>query len=89
MYMDKDDFDNGLLKAYYKLKRKYNKTMGDIFIAIANRKLQISETNFRDLSDEDYQIWLEDFFNSLENIKITRIEKTSSDGQMLTSMAKN
>lgn len=86
MYLDKDDFDNGLMKAYHKLKRKYNKTMADIFMTIANMKLQIGDIDFRNMEQSDYQEWLEDFFNSLENIKITRIEKNSPDGQMLTQM---
>lgn len=87
MFLDKDDFDNGLMRAYFKLKRKYNVVMADIFMTIANKKLQIAEMDFRNMEQSDYEDWVEDFINSLERVRITRIEKNSPDGQMLTQMA--
>jgi hypothetical protein len=87
MYLDKDDFDNGLMKAYHKLRRKYNEVLANIFITTLELKFNIKDTDFRKLTDEEYQNKLDEAFQTLSNLVITRIEKRSSDGEMLTTMA--
>lgn len=87
MYLDKEDFDNGLMKAYHKLRKKYNEVLANIFITTMEMKFHIKETDFRNLSDEEYQNKLDEVFETLSNLVITRIEKKSSDGEMLTTMA--
>lgn len=87
MYLDKDDFDSGLMKAYYKIKRRYNEVLANIFMTTLEMKFKIKETNFKNLSDKEYQEKLDSVINTLNNLVITRIEKKCPDGEMLTTMA--
>jgi len=86
MYLNKDDFEMGLMKAYHKLKRKYNEVLANIFLTTFELVFEIKETDFRCLSEIQYQDKLDSVFNTLENLVITRIDKRSPDGLMMTEM---
>jgi hypothetical protein len=86
MYLNKDDFEMGLMKAYHKLKRKYNEVLANIFLTTFEFVFEIKETDFRCLSEIQYQDKLDSVFNTLENLVITRIDKRSPDGLMMTEM---
>lgn len=87
MYLDKDDFNEGLMKSFHKIRKKHGEVLANIFITIADQKLKIKDIDFRNMSDTDYQLWLDVFIDTLSRIKITRVDKNSPDGLMLTQMA--
>jgi len=87
MYLDKDDFDDGLMRAFHKIKRKHGEVLANIFLTITDFKLKIRTIEFRNMNDEQYQNWLDAYFDTLSKVKITRIEKKTPDGMMLEQMA--
>ena len=87
MYLDKNDFNEGLMKSYHKLKRKYNEVMANIFLTSVEMVLNLKEIDFRTLSDIEYQEKMDFLMDTLSSLTITRIEKRSPDGEMLTTMA--
>jgi len=87
MYLDRDDFNEGLMKAHYKLRKKYGEVLANIFLTIADFKLKIKEGALHRLSEQEYYDLLDTFFTSLSKTRITRVGKTTPDGKMLTQMA--
>lgn len=87
MFLDMNDFNEGMMKAYHKLKRKYNEVLANIFLTTAEMVLRLKELDLRTLSDNEYQERIEFLIDTLSNLTITRIDKRSPDGEMLTSMA--
>lgn len=87
MYLDSSDFNEGLMKAYSKLKRKYNDVMANIFLTVVEMVLRLKELDVRVLSDIEYQEQMDILIDTLSSLTITRIDKRSPDGLMLTTMA--
>lgn len=87
MYLEPDDFNEGLMKAYHKLKRKYNEVLANIFLTTVEMILNLKETNIRAYSIIEYQEKMDLLIDTLTSVTITRVNKRSPDGEMLTSMA--
>ncbi len=50
-------------------------------------KLRIKERDIYSLSTQEYQVEMESFLSTLENLYITKVDKKSSDGEMMTAMS--
>lgn len=86
MFLEPLEFDYFLIQSYKKLKSEYGETIAHVFLSLAELKLKLKERNIYELSIVEYQSNLESFFSTLENLYITRIEKDSPDGEMLSAM---
>lgn len=86
MFMEKIEFDYFTIQCFKKLKRDYGFVFGHIFLTTIELKMKLRERDIQSLSDEQYREELEEFINTLENLYVTRIEKQSPDGEMLSVM---
>lgn len=75
-----------IIQANRKLKRDYHKVFANIFLTSIQLVFENDKVDAEDLPYEVYQSRIERLTNMLENMKITRIEKNSPDGEMLTAM---
>ncbi len=49
-------------------------------------KLNLNKRDIHTIPTEQYQNEIENFITSLENLLITRIEKDTSDGELISAM---
>lgn len=86
MFLEPLEFDYFRIQAFQKLKREFGLTIAHIFLQTLEIKLRLSERDIYTLTTLQYQDELEGFLNTLENLYITRIDKQSPDGEMLSAM---
>lgn len=87
MFLEPLEFDYFVIKSYRKLKREFGSTIAHIFLSTLELKLNIKERDIHKLSTQEYQTEMENFLTTLENLYITKIDKRSSDGEMMSAMA--
>ena len=87
MFLEPLEFDYFAIQSYRKLKREYGDTIAHIFLTTLEIKLSIKERDIYSLSTQEYQTEIENFISSLENLYITKIDKKSSDGEMMSAMS--
>jgi len=87
MFLEPLEFDYFAIQSYRKLKREYGDTIAHIFLTTLEIKLSIKERDIYSLSAQEYQTEIENFISSLENLYITKIDKKSSDGEMMSAMS--
>lgn len=87
MFLEPLEFDYFAIQSYRKLKREYGDTIAHIFLTTLEIKLSIKERDIYSLSAQEYQTEIENFISSLENLYITKIDKRSSDGEMMSAMS--
>jgi hypothetical protein len=87
MFLEPLEFDYFAIKSYRKLKREYGDTVAHIFLTTLEIKLSIKERDIYSLSAQEYQTEMENFLSTLENLYITKIEKNSPDGEMMSAMS--
>jgi hypothetical protein len=87
MFLEPLEFDYFTIQSYRKLKREYGDTVAHIFLTTLEMKLRIKERDIYSLSTQEYQVEMESFLSTLENLYITKVDKKSSDGEMMTAMS--
>lgn len=87
MFLEPLEFDYFTIQSYRKLKREYGETVAHIFLSTLDLKLQLKERDIYSLTTQQYQAEMENFLTTLENLYITKIDKKSSDGEMMSAMA--
>lgn len=87
MFIQPLEFDYFTMMSYRKLKREYGNTVAHIFLSTLDLKLHLKERDIYTLSPQEYQTEMENFLSTLENLYITKINKKSSDGEMMSAMA--
>ena len=86
MFLEPLEFDYFMIQAYRKLKREYGSSMGHIFLQHIEIKMRVRERDIYTLTLTEYQSEMEEFLSSLDNLYITRIDKNSPDGEMMSAM---
>lgn len=86
MFLEPLEFDYFMIQSFRKLKREYGGTVAHIFLSVLELKLKIRERDIYKMSESEYQSEMEGFLFTLENLYITRIEKNSPDGEMMSVM---
>lgn len=86
MFLEPLEFDYFMIQAYRRLKRDFGETMAHIFVSTLDLKMRTRERDIYKLSVQEYQADMELFLSTLENLHITRIDKKSPDGEMMTAM---
>lgn len=87
MFLQPLEFDYFTMMSYRKLKREFGETLAHIFLSTLELKLNIKERDIYTLSTQEYQTEMENFLSTLENLYITKINKKSGDGEMMSAMA--
>lgn len=87
MFIEPMEFDYFSVQAYRKLKREYGDTIAHIFLTTMDMKLKLKERDIYSLSTSEYHSEMESFLLTLENLFITKIEKNTPDGEMMSAMA--
>jgi hypothetical protein len=49
--------------------------------------LEISKETFHNMTELEYQLKIDELIDTLEKLKITRVEKSSPDGEMMSIMS--
>ena len=86
MFLEPLEFDYFMIQSYRKLKREFGETIAHIFLQVIEMKLKTRERDIYSLSVPEYQAEMENFLSSLENIYITKVDKKSPDGEMMSAM---
>lgn len=86
MFLEPLEFDYFMIQAYRKLKREFGETIAHIFLSTLELKLKIRERDIYTLSVAEYQEEMEKFLSTLENLYITKVDKKSPDGEMMSAM---
>jgi len=87
MFLEPLEFDYFTIQSYRKLKREFGDTIAHIFLSTLDLKLQLKERDIYALSIQEYQAEMENLLTTLENLYITKVDKRSSDGEMMSAMA--
>lgn len=86
MFLEPLEFDYFMIQAFRKLKREYGETIAHIFLSTLELKMKIRERDIYKLSVSEYQSEMEKFLSTLENLYITKVDKNSPDGEMMSAM---
>lgn len=86
MFLEPLEFDYFMIQAYRKLKKDFEPAISHIFLQHLEIKLLGKDKNLYHLTLPEYQARMEDYLNSLDNLYISKIDKKSSDGEMLSAM---
>lgn len=86
MFVHQEEFDYFLMMAFKKLKREYNLTIANIFITTCELVLNLKETDMHTLPPDTYYDQIEGLYEVLNDLRITRIEKGTPDGELLTAL---
>lgn len=86
LFMEPLEYDYFMIEAYRKLKREYGETIGHIFLSVMEMKMGSKDKDVYKLSLQEYQSKMENFLSTLENLYITKVDKKSSDGEMMSAM---
>jgi hypothetical protein len=86
LFMHQEEYHYFIQQSYRILNRDHHKIFADVFLTTLELVL---ETNNQDpylLSSDEYHSKIDSFIEVLENLKITRIEKNSPDGELMSAM---
>jgi hypothetical protein len=87
LFMNPLEFDYFTIQSYRKLKREFGDTLAHIFLSTLELKLNLKDRDIYKLSTQEYQAEIENFITTMENLYITKVNKKSSDGEMMSAMA--
>lgn len=86
MFLEPLEFDYFLIQAFRTIKKEYGETIAHIFISTLELVLKTRERDIYSLSIPEYQSEMEKFLSVLENLYITKVDKNSPDGEMMSAM---
>jgi hypothetical protein len=85
LLLHQEEFYYFISQCHRKLKIDYPNIFATIFINTVHLKLDTD--NVYELSKEDYESVILNLTESLENLQITRVEKNTPDGEMMSEMS--
>jgi hypothetical protein len=86
LFITQIEFEYFVMKCYNKLKSEYGFAIAHIFMTSLEMKLDLQNIDVYNIPPEEYEVKIGDFMTFLEELYITRIEKTSPDGELLFAM---
>jgi hypothetical protein len=89
LFINQFEFDYFLEQCIKKLKSEHHIIFANTFLLILEEVLDTSRSDVYDLPNEVYQTKIDYFISKLETLNITRIDKKSPDGEMLSIMKEN
>jgi hypothetical protein len=86
LFIEPLEFDYFIIQSFRKLKRDFGDVIAHIFIQTMDLKLNMKQNEISQLTLEEYHTKIEIFISALENMYITKIDKKSGDGEMMSVM---
>ncbi len=86
MFLEPLEYDYFMIQAYRKLKREYGDTIAHIFLSTLEMRMGSKEKEVYGLTLQEYQERMENFLSTLERLYITKVDKRSPDGEMMSAM---
>jgi hypothetical protein len=87
MFANKDKFDEVLEFIINKLKRRHSDIVAHVFILCVERSFPFDKYVFDTIPLDEYYSSIEDLYDLLSTLKITRVDKLSPDGEMMSQMS--
>jgi hypothetical protein len=87
MFANKDKFDEVLEYIIKKLKRRHSDIVAHVFVLCVERSFPLDKYVFDTIPLNEYYNSVEDLYELLSTLKITRIDKSSPDGEMMSQMS--
>jgi hypothetical protein len=86
LFLHQEEYHYFIQQAYRVLNRDHHSIFATIFITTLEFVLDTKTQDPYILSPEEYYSKIDHFIDVLENLSITRIEKDSPDGELLSAM---
>jgi hypothetical protein len=86
LFINQDEFEYFMMQAFKKLKSEHHIVFGNVFLTALEQVLETNDTDPHLLPKQIYQEKIDYFISILENLNVTRIEKNSPDGELLSAM---
>ena len=86
LFLHQDEYHYFIQQIYKVLNRDHHSIFANVFITTLELVLDTKNQDPYLLSSEEYYSKIDHFIEVLENISITRIEKKSPDGELLSAM---
>lgn len=86
MFLEPLEYDYFMIQSYRKLKREFGETIAHIFLQVLEMKMTTPNVNVYSLTTQQYQSKMEEFLSTLENTYITKVDKKSPDGEIMSAM---
>jgi hypothetical protein len=86
LLISQEEFDYFMWAAYRKIKKQHSDLVAKIFITTAEVVLDLHNKDIHEIDYTTYHDLMEQFYNTLSTLKITRVDKGSPDGELLTAM---
>lgn len=86
LFLHQEEYHYFIQQAYRVLNRDHHSIFATIFITTLEFVLDTKTQDPYTLSPEEYYSKIDHFIDVLENLSITRIEKNTPDGELLSAM---
>jgi hypothetical protein len=86
LYVNQDEFEYFMMQSFKKLKKEYHIVFANVFLTTLEQSLDTVGTDPHTLPKHVYQQKIDYFISILEDLNITRVEKKSPDGELLSAM---
>jgi hypothetical protein len=86
LILSQQEFDYFMSQIVRKLRMEYGNVVVTIFINLSEMTLKHNMEDITELPNDEYEDRIERLMQLLEVTKITRIDRNTSDGQMLSTM---
>jgi hypothetical protein len=86
MYLNQEEFDYFLMMGFRKLKKQHNQIIANIFITTCELVLGLREIDIHTIPVEKYYGKIEELYETLDALQITRIDKGTPDGILMSAM---
>ncbi len=86
LYLNQNDFNNIVSIIYEKLYTNNSEVVSQTFIHCLQRVFPMDESIIDSIPEEKYYAYVEELIDLLQSVKITRVDKRSADGVMISAM---
>jgi hypothetical protein len=86
LFINQDEFEYFMMQAFRKLKSEHHIIFANVFLTTLEQVLDTLGVDPHNLPNELYQQKIDHFISILEVLRITRVEKNSPDGELLSAM---
>lgn len=86
LYMNQLEFEYFMMQGYKKLKNQYHIVFANVFLTTLEQVMDTVGNDPHILEHNVYQSKIDYFISVLENLRVTRVEKNSPDGEILSVM---
>jgi hypothetical protein len=86
LFINQYEFEYFMMQAFKKLKSEHHIVFANVFLTTLEQILDTLAVDPHNLPNEVYQEKIDYFISVLEVLQVTRIEKNSPDGELLSAM---